>query len=79
MDVVASDIDHQIRLYDPLGTQIASEGTNTEGSSVLLEYEIEEAGTYFVRLNPYIAPGGKENTIDPPEYAGTPYTFSVTQ
>jgi hypothetical protein len=79
MDVVASDVDASITLYDGLGSEIADEGTNTEGSSVLLEYEIEEAGTYYLRLNPYLAPGTKENTTDPPEYAVTPYTLTVTQ
>lgn len=79
IDVMASDIDHQIVLYDPLGTQIATDGTNTEGSSVQLEYEVPEAGTYFVRVNPYSAPPTVSNSLDIPEYASIPYTLSVTQ
>lgn len=79
MDVVASDVDASIELFDPLGSEIASEGTNTEGSTVVLEYTVEEAGTYFLRLRPYVPPGTKGNTVDPPEYATTPYTLTVTQ
>jgi len=79
VDVLASDIDHEIVLYNPIGTQIASEGTNTEGSSIVLEYEVPEAGEYFVRVNPYIPPGTQDDSLDVPEYAGTPYTLTVTQ
>lgn len=79
LDVMAADIDHEIVLYNPIGTQIDSEGTNTEGSSVLLEHEVPEAGTYFVRVNPYIAPATQGNSLDVPEYATTPYTLTVTQ
>ncbi|HEY6723303.1 MAG TPA: hypothetical protein VI197_04700 [Polyangiaceae bacterium] len=79
VDVMASDIDHEIVLYDPIGTQITSEGTNTEGSSVLLEHEVPEAGKYFVRVNPYIPPDTLGNSLDTPEYASTPYTLTITQ
>lgn len=79
VDVMASDIDHEIVLYNPIGTQIASEGTNTEGSSVLLEHELPEAGEYFVRVNSYIPPHTEDNSLDIPEYATTPYTLTVTQ
>lgn len=79
LDVMAGDIDHQIVLYDPLGTQIDDAGTNTEGSSVLLEHEIPEAGKYFLRVSPYIAPDTIDNSLDIPEYATTPYTLTVSQ
>lgn len=79
VDVLASDIDHEIVLYNPIGAQIATEGTNTEGSSIILEYEVPEAGKYFVRVNPYIPPGTQDDSLDIPEYASTPYTLTVTQ
>lgn len=79
IDVLASDIDHEIVLYNPIGTQIATNGTNTEGSSVLLEYEIPEAGKYYLRVNPYVPPGTQDDSLDIPEYATIPYTLTVTQ
>lgn len=76
---MASDADHEIILYDPLGTEIASNGTPTVGSSLLLETEVPEAGKYFVRVNPYFAPVTSGYTLDIPEYASIPYVLTVTQ
>ena len=79
IDVMASDATHEITLYDPLGTEIDGNGTPTAGSSVLFEYEIPEAGKYFVRVNPYSAPRTSDYTLDIPEYATVPYVLTVTQ
>jgi hypothetical protein len=79
LSIVASDIDGSITLFDPLGSQIANNADNTDGSSVQLEYTIEEAGAYYVRINPYSAPPPQGTTVDVPEFLTTPYTLTVTQ
>ncbi len=79
VDVVASDVNSEMMLYDPLGTEVEHTHTVTKGSSLLLEQDIEEAGTYFVRLGPYNEPATLGDSVDPPQYTTIPYTLTVTQ
>jgi hypothetical protein len=79
LSIVAADNDGDITLFDPLGTEIDSAGSNTDGSSVELESTIEEAGSYFVRVNPYVPPVTDGATATIPQYLTKPYTLTVTQ
>jgi hypothetical protein len=79
LDIVASDIDGQIQLFSPLGTLLASAREAANGSSVLLESTIEEAGTHFIRVDPYDIPSTIANSSDATPYLTTPYTLTVTQ
>jgi hypothetical protein len=79
MSIVAADHDGDITLFDSVGTQIATTGSNTDGSSVQLEHTVATAGNYFVRITPYSPPMTKENGVNVPKYLSLPYTLTVTQ
>ncbi|HET9930593.1 MAG TPA: hypothetical protein VFQ35_07895 [Polyangiaceae bacterium] len=75
----ANDIDGNIVLYDPDGVQIATKGSNTEGSAVKLTEEITTAGTYYLKISPYEAPQAEGDTATVRQYFRLPYTLTVTQ
>lgn len=80
LSITASDIDGRIVLYDAVGTQVATEGSNTDGSSVVLKQTIATPGTYYVKVSPYIPPGNTEgNTTAVPQYLRYPYSLTVSQ
>jgi hypothetical protein len=80
LSITASDSDGSIVLYDSTGTQVASGGSNTDGSSVDLKHAVATAGTYYVKIEPYAAPVGTRGlTSTIPPYLKQPYTLTLTQ
>ena len=79
LSIVAADNDGEIVLYNSLGSQISNTYDNTDGSSVQLDYTIAEAGTYYVRVDPWNTMTSIGATNDIPQHVTMPYTLTVTQ
>ena len=79
LSITAADVDGNITLYDSLGGQIVSKGSNTDGESIDLKQAIASAGTYYVKIEPYQPPITMANTSTVPQYLRVPYTLTVTQ
>jgi hypothetical protein len=79
LSITAGDVDGRIVVYDSVGTQVFTAGSNTEGSSVDLKETIATAGTYYVKITPYEAPNTEGTTTTVPAYLRIPYTLTVTQ
>jgi hypothetical protein len=65
LSIAAADVDGSVTLFNPAGTQVASQSNNTEGATVQLDYTVPTAGTYYLRVNPYMTPPVLGSTVRP--------------
>lgn len=80
LSLQASDYDGEVILFDENGIQLQREYNLTDGSSVLLERNIEEAGTYYVRVAPASThPSTVDDSSNVPQAFTVPYTLTITQ
>lgn len=77
---IASDMTGQVKLYNPLGSEIGVASDSTAGSSVVLKHTVAagDAGDCIVLVNPYLTrtTRGQGSTI--PVFYTQPYTLTVT-
>ncbi|MGC4094257.1 MAG: hypothetical protein QM756_41380 [Polyangiaceae bacterium] len=80
VEPAAADIDTNVVLYNSVGTEVATKGTNTELSSVDLQYTVATAGTYYIKVSPYLPPTScAGTTVTVPQYFTLPYKLTVSQ
>ena len=79
LEILATDIDANVVLYDALGTEITSMGTATNGSSVVLNRTGITASDYYVKVEPFYVPTAKGSGTVLPQYVSQPYTLTITQ
>jgi len=77
--ILASDAAGSMRLYNPAGAEVESAYSTTRGSTVTLNYTVETAGAYTLRVEPWSVSETKANTSTVPQYLTEPYTLTVTQ
>ncbi|MFZ5889910.1 MAG: hypothetical protein ACOY0T_02490 [Myxococcota bacterium] len=75
----AADLTASLVLYDSLGGEIAAAHNATEGSDVHLAHSVSMGGTYFIKIEPYLAPATRGSTATVPQYLKVPYSLEVTQ
>ncbi len=77
---VPPDIDGQIKLYNALGSEIASKSDPSVGSTVVLQHDVEasEAGVVYIGVHPYIGHDYSGSGSTTFSFWTTPYTLTVT-
>jgi hypothetical protein len=76
-----SNVSSELSLFDSKGVRMLNEFTLTDGAELSVDRTLKEAGTYYVRVQPFSVPegyrGGTDTTV--PAHFVQPYTLTVSQ
>jgi hypothetical protein len=77
---IATDMTGQVKLYNPLGSEIGVASDSTGGSSVVLKHTVAagDAGDCIVLVNPYLTRTTRGQGSTVPVFYTQPYTLTVT-